>query len=125
MNSSVTDAALKAVYSAEADQLRRKSRKWFIWSQVFMLLAGSPLLLSLIGVLVSIFSGSESTLAWAGLSFFGGMFATLVTMIIFCPFAFYCIYRFYKSRKSIEALVGDAVRQTNAESVTTPPDIQV
>ena len=116
MNSSVTDAALKAVYSVEADELRRKSRKWFIWSQVFMLLAASPLLISVIGVLVSIFSGSENSAAWAGASFFGGVIATFVTIIIFCPFAFYCFYQFFKSRKSIESLVGDAVRRTNAES---------
>jgi prolipoprotein diacylglyceryltransferase len=115
MNTSVTDAALKAVYSAEADEYRRQSRKWFISSQIFMLLAGSPLVLAVIGSVVSFFSGSENSLAWAGFSFFGGVIATFVTMIIFCPFAFYCIYRFYKSRKSIGALVGDTVRQTDAE----------
>jgi uncharacterized BrkB/YihY/UPF0761 family membrane protein len=112
MNSSVTDAALKAVYSVDADELRRKSRKLLIWSQVFMLLAASPLALTLIGVITSFSSITEKTFPLAWLSMFGGIAATFVTMLIFCPFAFYCVYRFLKSRKSIEALVRDAVRRT-------------
>jgi len=115
MNPSVTDAALRAVYSDEADEIRRVSRKWFVASQIFMLLACSPLILAFIGILISLFSGSENAWAWAGMSFIGGIMATFITMIIFCPFAFYCIYRFYKLRKSIEALVAVAVKQTHAE----------
>ena len=122
MSSSVTDAALKAAYSVEADELRRTSRKWLIWSQVFMLLAGSPLVLAVTGVFLSIFNVSNGSLAWAGLSFFGGIAATFVTMIIFCPFAFYCVYRFLKSRKAVQALVADAVRRTNnAQEIGTTP----
>jgi uncharacterized BrkB/YihY/UPF0761 family membrane protein len=115
MNTPLTDAAIRAVYSTEADDCRRKSRKWFISSQIFMLLAGSPLLLAILGAAVSFFSGSENAVIWAGASFFGGVFATFVTMIIFCPFAFYCIYRFFKARKEIEALIGTSVRDTIAE----------
>ena len=113
MNSSVTDAALKAVYSGEADELRRKSRRWLIWSQIFMLLAVSPFALAVIGFFVSISNVTNSSFAWAGLSVFGGIAITLVTMILFCPCAFYCVYRFLKSRKQIEVLVADAVRRTN------------
>lgn len=80
-----------------------------------MLLAGSPLLLAIIGAAVSFFSGSENAVILAGASFFGGVFATFVTMIIFCPFAFYCIFRFFKARKEIEAFVRTSVRDTIAE----------
>jgi|GEM_PF-2314791 len=113
MNLSVSDAALKAAYSDEADELRRKSRKWFIGSQVFMLLAASPILLAFVGAGVSLFSGSESAFVWAGASFLGGVMATFGTMILFCPFAFYCIYRSFKSRSAFESLIADAVRRTD------------
>lgn len=112
MDTSLTDAALKAAYSPEADELRRKSRKWFIASQIFMLLAGSPLVLAFVGSGVSFLRGSENSFAWAGFSFFAGVLATLVTMTLFCPFAFYCIYKCYQARKSIEVLIGNTVRQT-------------
>jgi hypothetical protein len=45
--------------------------------------------------------------------------ATFVTMLIFCPFAFYCIYRSFKSRKEIETLIGNSVRNTIAEQDAT------
>lgn len=115
MNPSITDAALKAVYSAEAEEFRRQGRRWLITSQIFMLLAGSPLVLAVLGSGVSFFSGSENSLAWAGFSFFAGVLATFVTMLIFCPLAFYCIYRFYRARKSIELLVGKTVREADGE----------
>lgn len=119
MNASITDAALKAVYSAEADEYRRESRNWFIWSQIFMLLAASPLVLSLIGSFLSFFSGSDNSVAWAGFSLFAGVLVTFVSMIVFCPFAFYCIYRSYKSRKLIEALVADSVKQNQGDLTVT------
>ncbi len=115
MNAPLTDAVVRAAYSTEADECRRRSRKWFILAQIFMLLAASPLLLAILGAAVSFFSGSENSVIWAGASFFAGVFATFVTMIIFCPFAFYCIYRFVKARKEIEALIENSVRNTIAE----------
>jgi len=118
MNTSVTDAALKALYSPEADKCRRNSRKWFIWSQIFMLLAASPLLLAFIGGVLSFFMGSENWFVWVGVSFFAGVYATFVTMLVFCPFAFYCIYRSFQSRRAIATLVGDTVRKTPTERLS-------
>ena len=112
----MTDSALSAAYSPEADRLRRVSKRWFIASQILMLLAAAPLVLAFLGVALSLFGGSFDTFfAGAAASIFGGVAGTFITMFVFCPFAFICFYKFYSTRRKVIALVENAIRSTRAE----------
>ena len=116
IRTTLTDSALSAAYSPEADKLRISSKRWFIASQILMLLAATPLLLTFLGIALSLFGGSFDTFfTGAAISIFGGVAGTFIAMLIFCPFALICFYKFYSTRRKIMALVEDSIRSTRAE----------
>ncbi|MEM0897327.1 MAG: hypothetical protein AAGJ79_10610 [Verrucomicrobiota bacterium] len=84
----------------KAKHLQSRSKKWFLATQLFIFLAGFPLIICFIGVTSAFFAAVEFDMLHVQIS----LVAFALSAILFCPVALFCFLRWMAARGEYKKL---------------------